>query len=489
MKTIALAFIIPHLLLCASAATLLPHRSDFQQILSVQSRAGYSFDICSSDADCLGARYCYDVDEEEDGTEQRCTLSSKSCSCRERELNGELRICLSSTNCKLGDRCLTSRPDLPFGGCASCAFAARISDDGRVCVLDTDTSNCVGQVDDVLIPLCSELISSNSTSLPPSPVVNTSEEPILPSPTQSAEPIETPSTSLTPSISSPQSPEPSSSASSMPVLPSPTPLAEITESPSAPLPDQSSPTPSSQPSKGYSFDNCRTDSDCAGTRGCYDLTISLQEGSLGDAIPCDSTVPECLCMYEKDGVLDPRTCPSGSTQCSTGERCIRPIGQDLQLCSSCQALEYAISSTACYVDQNTDNCVGSIPSSSMTVCGETDKDDAMCIAVSSLSQMDSSQLVYQSHRTAGVLCDEHDNCATPGHIVEYRGRLMMMKTYCSMKDISGCAKRVRKVNSPKMAMGLRVASNLGDLRFTALAARFETKAEESVFNSLTRFGI
>lgn len=115
--------------------------------------------------------------------------------------------------------------------------------------------------------------------------------------------------------------------------------------------------------------------------------------------------------------------------------------------------------------------------------------DAVCIAASSLTHMDSSQLLYQSHRMAGVLSDGYDNCATPGHIVEYRGTLMMMKTYCSLQDISGCAKRVRKVNSPKMSMGLRIVSNHRDLRFTALAARFETKAEENVFQSLTRFGI
>lgn len=124
-----------------------------------------------------------------------------------------------------------------------------------------------------------------------------------------------------------------------------------------------------------------------------------------------------------------------------------------------------------------------------------DDDEPVCVAVSSLVQHLSVQdMVFDSHRTASVLCDEKENCATPGHIVEYRGRLMMMKTYCEViqkesKMSKACVRRVRWVNSPRMKMGLRIPSKHDELSFTAVAARFGTKAEERLFQTLTRFGV
>lgn len=73
-------------------------------------------------------------------------------------------------------------------------------------------------------------------------------------------------------------------------------------------------------------------------------------------------------------------------------------------------------------------------------------------AVSSLTSLDPSKLVFSEHKKAGVLCDSTDNCATPGQMVEYEARAMMMRHYC--KEVGHCMKRVKLVNSIKMTAGL-----------------------------------
>lgn len=112
--------------------------------------------------------------------------------------------------------------------------------------------------------------------------------------------------------------------------------------------------------------------------------------------------------------------------------------------------------------------------------------DAVCVDAAALKHIHVSELVYAKHRRASVLCDEQGSCATPGHIVEWRGEAMMMRSYCQHYGL--CIQSVRLVNSPRMRMRVRVASNTKGLYFTPLAASLATRVEERILRSLVRFG-
>lgn len=155
MKTNTLAFVLPYLL-CVSTASLTGHLSHFQQIPSVQSRTGYTLARCISDTQCLDDRQCYDTQSDDDGKHSKCGPSSETCSCRDSEVGGDLIVCISSSLCELGDRCVMNGPGKLIGLCVSCQVAAVLRDNGKFCFPDEDTSNCVGDVPDALSPLCTE---------------------------------------------------------------------------------------------------------------------------------------------------------------------------------------------------------------------------------------------------------------------------------------------------------------------------------------------
>lgn len=117
---------------------------------------------------------------------------------------------------------------------------------------------------------------------------------------------------------------------------------------------------------------------------------------------------------------------------------------------------------------------------------EEEAGDPVCIGVDLLEGFASHQLVFEKHTLARVLCDPWNSCATKGHMVHYREKVMMMGTYCS---IVGCERKVMKVNSPKYERGLKVASRTADLHFKAFAARYGTKAEEAVLAAAVRIGL
>lgn len=100
----------------------------------------------------------------------------------------------------------------------------------------------------------------------------------------------------------------------------------------------------------------------------------------------------------------------------------------------------------------------------------------ICVDADALKHLHPSQLVYPEHRLASVLCDQHGNCATPGHMVVYQGTPMMMRLYCDNVP-SGCSRRVKHVNSPRFQKGMRIPSKSSSLQFTSLAARWETHLE------------
>lgn len=89
---------------------------------------------------------------------------------------------------------------------------------------------------------------------------------------------------------------------------------------------------------------------------------------------------------------------------------------------------------------------------------------------------------------AEVLCDESGSCATSGHMVVFKGRAMRMRSYCELGEVN-CQRSRMTVNSPRMRLATRVASNTKALLFTAMAARYDSRAEEVVLRALVHAGL
>lgn len=109
--------------------------------------------------------------------------------------------------------------------------------------------------------------------------------------------------------------------------------------------------------------------------------------------------------------------------------------------------------------------------------------EPVCVDARLLEHLPASQRVLAEDAWARVLCDAGGSCATAGHMVVFRGAAVMMRTYCAA---AGCAARRMRVNSPRFARGLRVASRTNGLEFTAFAARFGTRAEEVLLRAAVR---
>lgn len=133
------------------------------------------------------------------------------------------------------------------------------------------------------------------------------------------------------------------------------------------------------------------------------------------------------------------------------------------------------------------------PSPTTGVVGDEDdaeaseSDEPICIDANALTHLSSDELVYKEHRRGAVLCDKNGSCATPGHMVAYNGKFMMMSSYCTHSG--GCAKRVMNVNSPRHRRALKIPSRTDGLHYTSLAARYATVAEEHVLKTLLRVGV
>lgn len=111
---------------------------------------------------------------------------------------------------------------------------------------------------------------------------------------------------------------------------------------------------------------------------------------------------------------------------------------------------------------------------------------AVCIDVRRLTRFHPDDLIYDNHVMSSVLCDRFESCATPGHIIQYKGTAMMMMTYC---QVVGCVSKRMHVNSPKYQRRLQVPSNTRGLIFTALAARFVTRGEEFLLSTAIHLGL
>lgn len=226
------------------------------------------------------------------------------------------------------------------------------------------------------------------------------------------------------------------------------------------------PTPTIAPTPNISdntFKECSRSDDCSGEEEeC--LRVNPKEGDLET---CNSTT-DCFCIEEENCRLS-LGCPYGTVCVSFVENSVNAY------CVTCEA--YNKRSSELYIKRDEHVCKGGDYSSS-----------SICIAITHLSDMPQSDLVFGTHRRAFVLCDHFDSCATPGHIIVYNDRPMMMSTYCSKYAAGGCSKRVTLVNSPRMQSQLRVPSSTSGLYFTAMAAKYETSLEERVLKGLIRIG-
>lgn len=181
-------------------------------------------------------------------------------------------------------------------------------------------------------------------------------------------------------------------------------------------------------------------------------------GDTNGAVCCNGSHLSCACIQ-----LKPSICEE-SDDCEDKEACVRSRIQP-PFCVA-ESIARDLKSPDRVLDDDDDDVIGK------------------CIAAHHLSSH--HDLVYPQHVRATVLCDALHNCATPGHVVVHRGVAMRMSSYCASTT---CRRSVMLVNSPRFRRALLVPSHSHDLQFTALAARFETRAEEIVLSLAVRFGL
>lgn len=246
------------------------------------------------------------------------------------------------------------------------------------------------------------------------------------------------------------------------------------------------------------LDPCVTGKDCQTPRTCWAIN-SNNEPKL-----CLSR-PACYCAPEVY-----KRCRT-SQSCVDGEVCVRDTTATVRRSDN----PYCVSRA--YANQNKDVAVvdssgtsvqtstpgngqtappanGQTPTpaakpglgDSGTSLGQQASDDAICIDAKALGRFDKEELLFKTHQQAKVLCDKHASCATPGHIVMFRGKGMMMKSYCKL---TSCKERIMMVNSPKYRRSFFVSSMTTGLQYTSLAARYETRGEELLLAALIRVGL
>ena len=198
-----------------------------------------------------------------------------------------------------------------------------------------------------------------------------------------------------------------------------------------------------------SYGRCRLSKDCKGDRECHNS--GQEQTHYGDC--CSEESSSCYCVHP-----EPTFCMSES-DCESGESCVGS----------------RVAPPRCMDTKVRDN-VGS----------QEFETGALCIDAEALSHLQAHELVFEKHQLAHVLCDDTGSCATPGHIVVYNDKSMMMRTYC---DIVSCRSEVKRVNSPSWRKGMRIASKSEGLEYTTFAARWGTRAEEHVLNAAIRVGL
>lgn len=221
---------------------------------------------------------------------------------------------------------------------------------------------------------------------------------------------------------------------------------------------------------GLTADPCVSTSDCNNPRKCIQV---IQNSAIG---LCNTNFDNvCFCFP-----LDPPFCES-TEECDDGEVCARGTEDDaiVPICIS----EYIVSLTDRLerVDpQRDDDDRGA--GGDVAVDAASFEDG--CVDVALLPP--AHPLVYHEHRKRPVLCDRAGSCATPGHVVVWRGTPMMMRTYCALVP---CNNDRRWVNSPRWSRALRIHAPTSGLQFTAFAARYQSGAEERALSLAVRLGL
>ncbi|CAN8069391.1 unnamed protein product [Agarophyton chilense] len=268
---------------------------------------------------------------------------------------------------------------------------------------------------------------------------------------------------------------------------------------------------------GGNLDPCRMNSDCAMNRTCRVFKLDIGKAilqifgkgfDLGNLISsitptCKSDDNYCLCLPSSDNVFK---CMNTST-CLLNEVCTSE-----QYCVSKEQQEYfgearkCISNSACRSNQECakfvldaagfclakmdkaliGNSTSNPDSNSTNPNNDNSPFEEVCVAAKFLTHIPANGLLYKNHVSARVLCDSFESCATPGHIVRYRGKAMMMKSYCTL--VGNCSTKIMAVNSPRYRLALDVPSSTANMSFTAFAARHGTKAEEYILGAVVRIG-
>lgn len=242
------------------------------------------------------------------------------------------------------------------------------------------------------------------------------------------------------------------------------------------------PEPVSEGGDKITDELCTTDDDCLSRRSCYWITDE------GGHVPCRGR-EDCFCYPD---LFEDTDCSCEDPACLEGDVCImtrkesfcvpstmnsEPLNCDGPRPDPCARQQESPFPTT--EDGNDQDALETSPQPS-------EEQESVCIDAEALSHLQAHELVYEEHVVSRVLCDNFGSCATPGHIVQYKGSAMMMKRYCGMV---GCEERSMKVNSPKYRRGMRVKSRTDGLEFTVFAARYETRAEEFVMSSAVRAGL
>lgn len=218
---------------------------------------------------------------------------------------------------------------------------------------------------------------------------------------------------------------------------------------------------------GLSFSSC-TASECMAPRQCINLSMAqvASLGSNGGLQCCNSG--SCVC---KPPVV--KGC-NGEKDCTDGEVC----GKAPFLPAACMTKK---------VVEDRKWVTLKSPEKPEEEKDETvPKSSEGCIAVDLLRHLNRHELVYKNHRMMKALCDDAGSCATPGHMVLYGGRGMMMSSYCRVVK---CVERHMLVNSPAYGRAVRVNTLSKGLVFTAFAARYGTRAEEGLMSAAIRIGL
>lgn len=218
----------------------------------------------------------------------------------------------------------------------------------------------------------------------------------------------------------------------------------------------------SKKSNGQTGDFCENDQQCAPGYTC--------ECSIGSSCGCSSNKGITNCKSDND--------------CPNGEICLASCVSETTTVAQSLNSETNASRDS---DPKAENGTKETSSNKDDKSSSSDA-SKVCIGIHHLEEIESNQLIFSQHRQANVLCDNYGSCATPGHIVSWNGKAMMMLNYCE-NHAKNCIKRMMKVNSPRLSKGMRISSLTNGLQFTSLAARYATAAEEVFLTTLIHIGL